>query len=93
MTKEQFEQYLVSRGYQKNRWGHYIRPNIPQVRFKLSKLSVRLEFSSRGSSGKLNWFRVKGGYYSNLFITPENNLRGMSHNALGFPPKGVSHGE
>lgn len=77
MTKEQFEQWLVSRGYRKNRWEHYTRPDYPGIRYKLSKLAVRLESSYRDSFRKLCWVRRRGNYYCNLSITPENKLRGM----------------
>lgn len=87
MTKEQIEQWLISRGYQKNRWGHYMRPDRPTIRYKLSKLSIKLESSHRDSYKKLCWSRIRGNYYCNLSITPENKLSGMTRNALGIYPK------
>lgn len=91
MTKEQFEQWLVSLGYNKNRWGYYTRLSSPIFRWKLSDRSVKLERSYRNSNGRLCWFRYYGGYYCNLSMTPENKLRGFSRSALGSPPKGAGN--
>ena len=80
MTKEQFVEWAIAKGWTLDRYGHLQRPTKDAngrdilYRLKLSRIAVRYE--TKRSSG---WDRLKSGYYSGLSITPEGKLAGMKY--------------
>lgn len=82
MTKPELIQWLESKGYVKNKWGHYVRADRPNYRFKLAHNSVKIEKSSRMYDGRLLWSRIRGNYYCYLSIDSNGKLVGMSYKSL-----------
>ncbi len=78
MTKQELENWLISKGYSQDKFGHYQRTNIDGsiVRFKMQANSARYEKQARIVDHN-EWLRLALGYYKNLSITPEGKLAGM----------------
>jgi|WetSurMetagenome_2_1015567.scaffolds.fasta_scaffold1273554_1 hypothetical protein len=76
MTHQEIEIFLLSKGYQKDRFGHFkkIKSNGRTYRYKLSKIAVRYEVKS-----DYGWVRLRSNYLSKLYLTAENKLSGMKH--------------
>ena len=74
MTKAQFIEWAQTHEYQLDRFGHmHKEKNGKFYRFKLSRIAVRFEYKS-----KAGWVRLKSGYFSQLTITPEGQIEGMT---------------
>ena len=67
MKKEELEDYLIKKGYKKDRWGHYHKGDI---RYKMQKTNVRIERKS-----SLGWFKLYSYYYKNIEISENNKIR------------------
>ncbi len=77
MTKEQLEQWLVSKGYIKDKFGHYQREiNGNTYRFKLTSISARYERKARIVDHN-EWLRIGSSYYKGLRITSAGKLAGI----------------
>lgn len=64
MKREEFEAYLVSKGWTVDRFGHYHKDD---QRFKMQKISVRWERShispaTQYSPAEKRWFPIRTGY-------------------------------
>jgi uncharacterized protein (DUF1684 family) len=83
MKREELENWLISKGYSKDKFGHYQKTiGETDVRYKMQADSVRYEkritFAATDYSPKQNeWLRLASGYYKSLSITPEGKLAGM----------------
>ncbi len=89
MTRQELENWVISKGYSKDKFGHYTRrvinahleDGIVTTRFKMQSNSVRYEKQIEVSDYKdglvHEWMKLAGGYYKNLSITPEGKLSGM----------------
>lgn len=80
MTREQLEGWLVTKGWTKDRWGHYTKGDY---RIKLQARSIRWEKAWRTEASQYNksekrYTRLYGGYYSQLSVTEEGKLAGMT---------------
>ena len=74
MTKQDFIEWAISKGWEKDKWGHLQKTIDGETRrFKLQKTSVRLEYKSRFG----NWNRIYSGFYSQLYLTPDGIVRGF----------------
>ena len=77
MTKQELENWLISKGYSKDKFGHYQRTiNKTTTRFKMQANSARYEKKAEIVDHN-EWLRLAFGYYKNLSITPEGKLSGM----------------
>ena len=77
MTKQELENWLTSKGYSRDKFGHYQKTvGISTVRYKMQANSVRYESQARIVDHN-EWLRIASGYYKNLFITPEGKLAGL----------------
>ena len=77
MTKQELENWLISKGYSKDKFGHYQRTiNRITTRFKMQANSARYEKKAEIVDHN-EWLRLASGYYKNLSITPEGKLSGM----------------
>ena len=78
MTKQELGNWLISKGYIKDQFGHYqkILSSGEVVRCKMQDNSVRYEHRALIFDHN-KWLRIKSGYYKNLSITPEGKLVGM----------------
>lgn len=79
MTKQDLENWLVSRGYSKDKYGNYQKNKDGKVyRYKLQATSVRYEvqitLTDWNDKPKHEWLRIKSGYYKNLSLNPETKL-------------------
>ena len=63
----QVKAHLISKGFREDRFGNYINEE-KTCRFKFNKISMSKEISHRNSEGNLRWFRVRSGYYKDLFF-------------------------
>jgi hypothetical protein len=88
MTRQELEDWLISKGFIKNRFDHFTKPTVPNFRFKLQSHSVRYE--QKVGSG--DWVRLKSGYYGQLSISDEGKLSGLKRGALGLKPVTVGAG-
>lgn len=70
MKKEELEAFLTRKGFKKDRYGNYKKPDDPDKRWKMQATSVR--FETKLSHG---WQKIYGDYYKNLEITKENKIR------------------
>jgi len=59
--------HLESKGFHLDNWGNYVN-ETKSCRFKFGKILLRKELSERDSEGNLRWFRVRSGYYKDLFF-------------------------
>ena len=78
MTKQELENWLISKGYSKDKFGHYQKTSDKGTvtRFKMQRNSARYEKQTE-IVGKNEWLRLASGYYKSLSITPEGKLAGM----------------
>ena len=78
MTKQEFIDWVISKGYKKDTYGHYQRTSDKGTvtRFKIQATSARYERRARIVDHN-EWLRVASGYYKSLSITPEGKLAGM----------------
>ncbi len=78
MTKQEFENWVISKGYSKDKFGHYQKTSDKGTvtRFKMQANSVRYERQAMIVDHN-EWLRSASGYYKNLSITPEGKLKGM----------------
>jgi len=78
MTKQEFETWVISKGYSKDKFGHYQKtPDKGTVtRFKMQPNSVRYEKQAMIVDHN-EWIRLASGYYKSLRITKEGKLAGM----------------
>jgi len=80
MTKDEFIQYAINKGWTQDRFGHL---NKPGLRLKIQAHSVVLQRSyhteaSPYSKSKKVWHRIVGGYFSKLSINEDGTIAGMS---------------
>lgn len=76
MTRQELENWLISKGYQKDTYGHYQKEIEGKVyRYKLQSKSVRIERMAF-IFDRNEWIKLRSGYYKNLFIGEDNKLRG-----------------
>ena len=75
MTKEQFTQWAIGKGWKLDRWGHLqkTRSNGKTYRFKLSRISARYEVK-----GEYGWVRLRSGYLSRLNLADDGKLSGLT---------------
>ena len=81
MTKDQFTQWAISKGWQFDKYGHLQRQHesrgvMETYRYKLNAYSVRREVKSV-IGDRNEWIRLKSAYYKNLSITPEGKISGF----------------
>ncbi len=82
LTKTEFIKWAESKGWQKDRFGHYQKSmQGKDYRFKVSKVAVRYEVkvnhkASEYSNSSNEWMRVRSGYFKDLSITTEGKLLG-----------------
>ena len=78
MKREELETWLISKGYSKDKFGHYQKLiNESEVaRYKMQSNSVRYEKKAHIVDHN-EWLRLASGYYKSLSITPEGKLAGM----------------
>ena len=84
MKREELENWLISKGYKRDKFGHYhktvtnvhVRGDSVTTRFKMQANSVRYEKQVMIVDHN-EWMKLASGYYKNLSITPEGKLAGM----------------
>ncbi len=77
MKRQELENWLVSKGYAKDTYGHYQKTtNENTIRYKLQATSVRYEKKAHIVDHN-EWIRLASGYYKDLSITEDDKLRGM----------------
>ena len=81
MTKDQFIQWAVGKGWELDKYGHLQRQHesrgvMETYRYKLNAYSVRREVRS-SIGGKNEWVRLKSAYYKNLSVTLEGKISGF----------------
>jgi hypothetical protein len=85
MTKQELINWLLSRGYVKDTYGNYRKPNdtnYSNYRFKLNPTSVRHEKqihfeATQYSKASHEWMRLRSAYYKNLSVTADGKLVGL----------------
>ena len=84
MTKDELKAWLIEKGYQEDRFGHFKKMLARRgghenafYRYKLNAAPVRYETQCRHSDGSTSWVRLRSGYYRNLSITEDRKLSGM----------------
>ena len=86
VNKDALIEWAKHRGWRLDAWGHLQKSaDGKQYRLKLSRIAARYEVKT--SSG---WMRVRSAYYSQITITPEGKLAGLSHAGCGSPAKAPS---
>ena len=78
MKREELENWLISKGYSKDKLSHYQKTSDKGTvtRFKMQANSARYERQANIVDHN-EWLRLASGYYKNLSITPEGKLAGM----------------
>jgi len=81
MEKQTLINFLLSQGWEKDRWGYYHKGNY---RIGVTNTSVSLRVKSTIEASQYSpkrsfWTRLKSGYLKNISITPENKIRGLSY--------------
>jgi hypothetical protein len=77
MTKEKLIEWIISKGFTPDKYGHYQKENLLAVyRFKIQDISVRYEKRIE-VCGKNEWIKISSGYLKNLTINEDGLLRGM----------------
>ena len=78
MKREELENWLISKGYKKDKFGNYQKTSDKGTvtRFKMQANSVRYEKQVMIVDHN-EWMRLASGYYKNLSLTPEGKLAGM----------------
>lgn len=78
MTKQEFENWALAHGWEKDHYGHYHKE---EYRFKVQSRSVRLEKSATvdhyGGKQQKIWVKFRSGYFSSLSIDDQGKLVGM----------------
>ena len=88
MEKISLEQWLISKGYEKDSFGHYKKTklakngNMELYRYKLGKYSARYKVRVNHEAGQYSaashsWLRLRSNYYKHLSINADNKLEGM----------------
>jgi hypothetical protein len=89
LTKEEFIDWALSRGWEKDRYSHLQKElhkekikEIRKYRFKLSNISVRYEVRVRipattYSPASNAWVRLQSGYFKDLSINEHGQLVGL----------------
>jgi hypothetical protein len=84
MTKQALINWLISKGYIKDAYGNYRKPNdlnFTTYRFKIQDNSVRYEkqIILTGSDGRPTheWLRMSSNYYKNLSVNDKGQLAGL----------------
>jgi hypothetical protein len=80
MKREQVEQFLLSKGYKMDRFGHF-KTESGNTRIKMQARSLRIEKKVNHpaglySSASSSWVKTSGGYYSELSIK-DDKLSGL----------------
>jgi hypothetical protein len=79
MTKEQLEQWGISKGYQYDKYGYLVKTqNDKQYRLKISSIAARYEIKIHHAQGDNEWCRIQSGYLSKLSINDKGQLAGMT---------------
>ena len=89
MTKEDVEKYFLSKGWNKDRYGHLQKENTTtkgdtrQYRIKFQAKSFRYEIkvnheASEYSPASSTWVRLRSGYYKQVSINAQGVLAGMT---------------
>ncbi len=80
MKRQELEHWLISKGYSKDKFGHYQKSfdKGTVARFKMQDNSVRYERQAKIVDHN-EWLRSASGYYKNLSITLEGKLAGMKY--------------
>lgn len=84
MTKQDLENWLITKGYSKDKYGHYIKEvynkGVNQLtgkyRYKLSATSARFEKQAVIVDHN-EWLRIGSNYYKNLSINQDGKLSGL----------------
>ncbi len=83
MTKTELTQWLESKGFKQDSYGHYQKtdPSGKVYRFKIQDTSVRYEAQIRldgtqYSKPKNEWLRIRSNYYKNLSLV-NDKLHGL----------------
>ena len=77
MKREELENWLISKGYSKDKFGHYQKTvGETTVRYKMQAFSVRYERRARIVDHN-EWLRLASGYYKSLSFTAESKLAGI----------------
>lgn len=91
MTKDELIQWLISKGYKKDTYGHYqkeveLNGKSEKIRYKIQGYSVRYERQilvednyDHPGFGRVahDWIRLASGYFKDLSINDKNQLCGM----------------
>ena len=85
MTRERFVEWTHSRGWKSDRYGRCLlkEEGGKSYRFKLSRIAVRLEVHIPAQATTFGrrppyWSRLKSGYFSNLSLTPDGDIAGLT---------------
>jgi hypothetical protein len=75
MLRSELEQFLVNRGYSKDKFGHYQKTfnNGETIRYKMQDVSFRRERKARIVDHN-EWLRIGGGYYKDFCINTDNKI-------------------
>jgi hypothetical protein len=79
MTKQEFIDYLKTRGWKEDQWGHYkkekhyIAGEQKTYRYKIGKLATRYEVKT-----SMGWVKILSGYYKNMRINEKGQIYGLS---------------
>jgi len=76
LTKEQFTNWAISKGWKPDKWGH-LRNETKEYRLRVTRIAVRYEVKAR-LTGYTQWIRLGNGYLEDLEITPEDELKGLT---------------
>jgi hypothetical protein len=79
MTKDELIQWLISKGYHVDKFGHYQKVSEQtgkNYRYKIQDISVRYEVQSK-ICGKNEWCRIMSGYFKDLSINDKGQLCGL----------------
>lgn len=78
MTREKLTEWLLSRGWTRDRFGHFHKGGY---RMTLTSHAIRLEVKSNS-----RWIRIRSAYLRDVSLTDDNTLSGLT--AKGCIPKG-----
>jgi hypothetical protein len=77
MTKQDLENWLIGKGYKKDKFGHYQKEiNGETYRFKLSSISARYERKAKIVDHN-EWLRIASGYFKDLNVMSAGKLKGI----------------
>jgi hypothetical protein len=82
MTKQELINWLISKGYTKDNYGHYqVTRNGEKIRVKIQATSARYEkqinLPTYDGKSEHEWLRIRSGYYKDLSINDKGQLSGM----------------